>query len=96
MADRSNSFSPPSTIGAKTGGIDNHPSQNANGTGGPPGTHEGHADPVPRTVPFGLGMGPNNPQSRGNSAARQGAAEAIESGSPYSPGSGNQSPPSAQ
>lgn len=95
MADRSNSFPPPVTIGGAAPGS-NPRHQDANGTGGAVGTHEGHADSVPRTVPLGLGMGPNNAQSSGNAAAHQGKAEAIESGSPYSPGTGNQPTPVAQ
>lgn len=89
MADRSNSFPPPKPI------VDQHDAP-ANGAGGTPGTHEGHADAVP-SVALGLGYGqPTPPQTKGNSAGRQGAAEAMESGSPYSVGTGNQGPPSAQ
>lgn len=39
--------------------------QGPNGTGGKPGTHEGHAD----RVPMGLGMADSKSQSKGNHAA---------------------------
>lgn len=94
MSDHSSSFDmakqPLVTIDSAGGTHPRH--EGPNGTGGTPGTHEGHADKVPN----GLGFGSRKDQSPGNTAAQQSAREMQDSGRAYPPASGTRPPPVAQ
>lgn len=94
MADRSNSFDmakqPLVTVGDDGQTHPRH--EDANGTGGTAGTHEGHADKVPN----GRGFGSRKDQSSGNTAAQQSLREMQDSGRAYPPASGTRPPPVAQ